>query len=157
MYVCIWKQWPCKHACSIRNESPDGAGGPFRHHQSEAATPFLSAAASISQTWTGHMFSHKPLFIITCIKYLISAIFFFIFLFSLHRISVFALHGSLGRSSRRTMTCLWGLCGVISWANVGHCGGTPVLRAAASATWMPPVKIAIGFFSLSLYVCVCVS
>lgn len=161
----IWKQWLCIHACSIRNESPDGAGAPFRHHQSEAATPFLSAAASISQTWTGHMFSHTPLFIISCIKYLISAVFFLHLNFFLHRIPVFALHGSLRRCSRQTMTCLWGLCGVSSRANVGHCGGTPVLRAAASATWMPPVKIATVCLAFSLFpsygtitmcVCVCV-
>lgn len=45
------------------------------------------------------------------------------------------------------MKCLFGLCGGISWANVGHSGGTPVQRAC-SATWMlPPVKMAT--------VCVC--
>ena len=33
------------------------------------------------------------------------------------------------------------VCGGISQANVGHCGGTPV-QHARSATWMLPVKMA---------------
>lgn len=56
----------------------------FGNPSQKTATPFLSAAASISQTWTDHMFSHMPLFIISRINDLISAHFI---LFP-HRISL---------------------------------------------------------------------
>lgn len=87
--------------------------------------------------------SDIPLFIISRINNIISA-----FFFHFHTESLLTCP-HLMPQRKQSVKCLHGVwCGGISWANVGHCGGTPVQRAG-SATWMLPVKMATVWLSLS--------
>ncbi len=101
--------------------------------------------------------SHTPLFTIRHVNDLISAVFFLYSSFFTQNLSEFALAGCREKSSRQPMKLLiHGLCGGISWANVGHmwrdtCTACLLLLCNMDAACKDGYCLCLsGFLSLSL-------